>query len=61
MSLHSKNINNDNYEESFHLLRQDSSKSVFQPVRFENINHENNCFISVVFHSLYHFDELKNY
>ena len=61
MSLHSNNINNVNDEESFHLLRQDSSKSVFQPVRFENINHENNCFISVVFHSLYHFDELKNY
>ncbi len=61
MSLHPKNINNDIDEESFHLIRQDSSKSVFQPVRFENINHENNCFISVVFHSLYHFDELKNY
>ena len=56
-----KNNNNDDNELSFHLLRQNSAQSFFEPVKIENKNHENNCFVSVVFHSLFHFIELKDY
>ena len=55
------NNNNDDNDLSFHLLRQNSVRSFFEPVKIENQNHENNCFVSVVFHSLFHFIELKDY
>ena len=39
-----------------------SSKiSFFEPVGFENNINDNNCFVSVVFHALYHFTKLKNF
>ena len=59
------------YDNSFLLLKEDdneinselmSSKiSFFEPVGFENNMNDNNCFVSVVFHALYHFTKLKNF
>ena len=37
------NNNNDDNDLSFHLLRQNSVRSFFEPVKIENQNHENNC------------------
>ena len=53
--------NNEDLENSFQLMRNNSVQSLFQPVGFGNEKHENNCFVSVVFHTLFHFIELKNY
>ena len=38
-----------------------SKKSFFNPVGFENKINDNNCFVSVVFHALFHFTKLKDY
>ena len=61
MSRNKNNNDDDENSLSFHLLRQNSIQSIFEPVKIENQNHENNCFVSVVFHSLFHFFELKEY
>ena len=53
--------NNEDFDNSFQLLRNNSVHSLFQPVGFGNEKHENNCFVSVVFHTLFHFIELKDY
>ena len=37
-----------------------SKKSFFNPVGFENNINDNNCFVSVVFHALFHFTKLKD-
>ena len=34
--------------------------SFFKPIGFENSLKENNCFVSVVFHALFHFTKLKD-
>ena len=53
--------NNEDLENSFQLMRNNSVQSLFQPVGFGNEKNENNCFVSVVFHTLFHFIELKDY
>ncbi len=37
-----------------------SRLSFFKPIGFENSLKENNCFVSVVFHALFHFTQLKD-
>ena len=54
-------FNNKNLDNSFRLMRDSSVQSLFQPVGFGNEKNENNCFVSVVFHTLFHFIELKDY
>ena len=60
------------FDNSFLLFRNDdniddmndtflsSKKSFFNPVGFENKINDNNCFVSVVFHALFHFTKLKD-
>ena len=55
MDTISTNKNNNNDELSFQLLNN------FNLVGFKNDKYENNCFVGVVFHSLFHFTELKDY
>ena len=55
MDTISTNKNNNNDELSFQLLNN------FNLVGFKNDKYENNCFVGVVFHSLFHFTELKEY
>ena len=47
--------NNNNDEKSFQIL------NTFKPVGFRNEKDENNCFVGVFFHCLFHFTELKDY
>ena len=37
-----------------------STISFYKPVGFENSINENNCFVSVIFHALFHFKLLKD-
>ena len=61
------------FDNSFLLFRNDddnedinnesfisTKKSFFNPVGFENKINDNNCFVSVVFHALFHFTKLKD-
>ena len=49
---HSEKKNEDNFNTS--------RLSFFKPIGFENSLKENNCFVSVVFHALFHFTQLKD-
>ena len=61
MSMESIKKNEDENLDSLKKNESNIKNSVFIPVKFKNKNNENNCFISVVFHSLFHFTELKEY